>query len=144
MSGSIVAQRLPFRIDATPCSGCLMCQIVCTVFHEGVVNPEKARIRIGHKYEELLSVPHVCQLCESPPCLDACPTGALSQEEASGIIRVDEQACNGCLACVDACPYEAIWWSDDFGKLYVCDRCGGDPTCVKFCTSGAIRLEETS
>ncbi len=144
MSGSVVTQRLPIKIEIKPCSGCRMCQMVCPVFHEGVVNLEKARIRVKDRYEELVSIPYICQLCESPDCVPACPTEALTQEESSGIIRVDDEACNGCLSCVEACPHDAIWYSEDLEKLYVCDRCDGDPTCVKFCTSGALTLEEAA
>ena len=48
------------------------------------------------------------------------------------------------MACVEACPYDAIQYRSEFDKIYVCDQCDGDPTCVKFCTTQAIRLVEVA
>lgn len=131
---------LDIPVNTPACSGCRLCEMVCPVYHEGVVNPERARIRITDKYDESLFEPHICQLCSPAPCVESCPLGALSQSPVSGVISLDSSLCNGCQACVVACPYDAIWWSEEMEKLYVCDRCGGQPTCVQFCTSGAIQL----
>ncbi len=39
-------------------------------------------------------------------------------------------------------PYNAISVLD--GEVVKCDLCGGDPKCVKYCSTGAIQyLEET-
>lgn len=43
--------------------------------------------------------------------------------------------------CMLACPFGCIVVSDK-GYAEKCDLCGGDPECVKFCASGAIRFAE--
>lgn len=135
-----MTQKLEIQVNVPACSGCRRCELVCTLFHEGVVNPEKARIRVSDHYEQSLFEPHICRLCDSPDCVNACPMGALTQDSESGIITVDQELCNGCEACIEACPYDAIHWNDELERLLICDRCGGQPTCVQFCTSDALQL----
>ncbi len=52
------------------------------------------------------TLPMLCQHCESPPCVDVCPTGA-SCRRADGIVLVDKHICIGCRYCMMACPYKA-------------------------------------
>ncbi len=52
------------------------------------------------------TLPMLCQHCESPPCVDVCPTGA-SFRRADGIVLVDKHICIGCRYCMMACPYKA-------------------------------------
>ena len=37
------------------------------------------------------------------------------------------------------CPFGAISIDSGDEKLIKCDLCGGDPTCVKFCSTGALQ-----
>ena len=136
-----MAQKLTININTSDCSGCHLCEMMCSLYHEDVVNLEKARIRITDNYQQSLYEPHICQLCESPDCVAACPIEALIQDK-NGVIVVDDELCTGCLACVEACSYDAIRWSDELKRLFVCDRCGGQPTCIQFCTSGALQSVE--
>ena len=55
---------------------------------------------------EVTNLPIMCQHCESPPCVDVCPTGA-SFKRADGIALVDRHICIGCRYCMMACPYKA-------------------------------------
>ncbi|MEK7848255.1 MAG: 4Fe-4S dicluster domain-containing protein, partial [Chloroflexota bacterium] len=121
------------------CTGCRLCEIACSLFHRGAVNPEGSRVWVVEDWDRSLYEPHICQLCHPAPCTEACPLEALTQEADTGIIRVDATLCNGCLACVQACPYGAIRWSDALNELLVCDRCGGEPACLPFCHRGALR-----
>jgi anaerobic dimethyl sulfoxide reductase subunit B (iron-sulfur subunit) len=72
----------------------------------------------------------------------ACPTQALAQNLKTGIISVSDELCTGCQACEEACPYQAIWWEDALGRLFVCDRCDGKPMCLEFCTSESLRGQD--
>ena len=138
-----MVQRLNIEVNVPLCTSCRLCEIACSLSHEGVINMEKARIRVTDNYEQSLFEPHICLLCENPPCVAACPSQALTQDK-SGLIHVDGELCNGCESCVLACPYQAIWWREELGRLLVCDRCGGDPACVQFCTIGTLRLTESA
>ena len=51
-------------------------------------------------------LPLMCLHCESPPCVDVCPTGA-SFKRADGIVLVNKHTCIGCRYCMMACPYKA-------------------------------------
>ena len=68
----------------------------------------------------------------------ACPNGALSRDEATGVITVDEAKCTSQGACVEACIYHSIRLHPESKKPMFCDLCGGDPYCVKHCVPEAI------
>ncbi len=52
------------------------------------------------------SLPVMCQHCETPPCVDVCPTGASFKRE-DGIVLVNRHTCIGCRYCMMACPFKA-------------------------------------
>ncbi|MEE9445249.1 MAG: 4Fe-4S dicluster domain-containing protein [Cocleimonas sp.] len=53
-----------------------------------------------------VSLPVMCQHCDTAPCVDVCPTGA-SMKRADGIVQVNKHVCIGCRYCMMACPYKA-------------------------------------
>ncbi|HDL07469.1 MAG TPA: 4Fe-4S dicluster domain-containing protein [Desulfobacteraceae bacterium] len=46
----------------------------------------------------------LCNQCQNPPCVRACPTKATFQRE-DGIVMMDFHRCIGCRFCMAACPY---------------------------------------
>lgn len=124
-------------VDKNKCTGCRLCEIICSSSHYGSYNPRRARIRVPITYP-MPSAPIVCRQCPNPKCVEACPTGAL---EKGDWVHFDDEKCTLCGACVEACPFKAIWMTP--GKeLLKCDLCGGDPTCVKACPQEALGLKE--
>ena len=124
----------PFWILRDPhrCSGCRLCEVACTLRHEGKVWPEVSRIRILEPFPGI-DIPHLCAQCPDYPCVKACPLKALKVHPETGAVTVDEGKCNGCGECFRACPGGVPILHPEKKKALICDLCGGDPECVKIC-----------
>lgn len=58
------------------------------------------------------------------------------------IIQIDEELCNGCGACANACHEGAIQMIDGKAKLIRDDYCDGLGNCLPACPTGAITFVE--
>jgi len=58
------------------------------------------------------------------------------------IVRIDEEKCNGCGACVPACVEGALQIVDGKAKLISETYCDGLGACLGECPQGAITIEE--
>ncbi len=136
-----------FVIDNRRCIGCHACSTACKA--ENSVPLGVARTWV--KYVEKGSFPHTrryfqvtrCNHCAKPPCVPICPTAAMYQR-SDGIVEFDSQACIGCKACLQACPYDAIHIDPESGTAAKCHFCahrtdvGLEPACVIVCPVHAI------
>src|SRR5712691_703999 len=136
-----------FVIDNRKCIGCHACSTACKA--ENSVPLGVARTWV--KYVEKGSFPHTrryfqvtrCNHCAKPPCVPICPTAAMFQR-SDGIVEFDSQACIGCKACLQACPYDAIHIDPESGTAAKCHFCahrtdvGLEPACVIVCPVHAI------
>ena len=123
-------------VDKAKCSGCRLCEIVCSDAHYEYYDPRMARLRVPITYP-LPSAPNVCRQCPKPRCVEACQTKAL--KIGSEIIEFDEALCDGCGSCVPACPFKAIWVSKK-GAALKCDLCEGRSECVTCCPQYALSV----
>ena len=125
-------------INHEKCTGCRRCELVCSIWHEQVANPSKARIKVEKWEWEGLYIPMSCRQCVDAPCMNVCPVKAISRDEAQGLVGVDQELCIGCRSCVAVCPFGAMNFNKSERKVYKCDLCDGDPQCVRFCDMKAV------
>jgi len=136
-------------VDADKCTGCRSCEVVCSIFHNDIINTELARIRIVKDWREPRSpiavnfVTATCRQCASPRCAAVCPTNAIVADPETHARVVIEEKCIGCRKCIEACPYtpSRIYFREDRMVAFKCDLCGGDPMCVKICNAGAVKFQ---
>jgi len=148
-------------VDTKKCQGCMSCMLVCSLVHHGRISPSLARIQVlqnpFERFPEDLTMAQ-CRQCVDPECVKVCPTGALHVDGRNGNVRrVDRAKCNGCKACILACPYDpgrALWNSEE-RHAQKCDLCADSPfwghkggprgkqACVEVCALGAIKFTKT-
>lgn len=132
-------------IDPARCTGCEICESVCSMAHDDVFNPMNSRIH-RVRIEPVINTSISCVSCFNPDCVTACPLSAITKNLETGILAVDQNKCDGCGACVRECPYGAITVHTKNKKAIMCDMCestvAGEPQCVTYCPKDAIFVEE--
>jgi protein NrfC len=134
-------------VDSSICAGCRTCIMTCTLRNEKVLNGELSRMQLSRDVlGGAICEPLPCKQCDGPECLWACPTGALHVDETTGARVIDSAVCIGCQSCVNSCPATPprVRYNADTNKSFKCDLCGGEPQCVKFCPSGALKYVEVT
>ncbi len=133
-------RALNIQVNAVKCTACKACEMACSFTKEGVFAPSLSRIRVIQRDSAGLNVPVVCANCANAPCISACPTGAVYRDASVPAVRISEDECIGCGACVRACPFGAADMNEERGVAIICDLCGGKPACVDHCIYGALSL----
>ena len=128
--------------DKDRCTGCRLCETICSLVHTETCNPERSRIRIMEVQQGGVEIRLCCQQCEDPFCMAACPVSAIHKNPFTGAIEIDHELCTKCEECLTACPYQAISLDRVEDKVINCDLCGGDPRCIVFCQTRAIEFVE--
>ena len=129
-------------IDPLRCTGCRLCEIVCSVKKEGVSNPELARIQICELERGGQYLPLVCHHCEDPLCATVCPVNGIDRDAVLDRVAADGERCVACRACIAACPHGGLHFDSATRRILRCDLCGGDPVCVRVCETGALSYLE--
>ena len=126
-------ERKKLIVLAGVCVGCQMCEMACSLTHEGVINPYMGRIKVNLIREEGVIEPTICRHCNPAPCEEACTAKALYRApNMPWVVTLDRDKCNQCHSCVDACPFGAAQIGPQ-GEVLKCDLCGGNPSCVQVC-----------
>ncbi len=136
-----------FVIDNRKCIGCHACSTACKSENQVPLGVNRTWV----KYVETGAFPNSrrhfqvtrCNHCANPPCARICPVTAMYQR-ADGIVEFDPAVCIGCKACLQACPYDAIYIDPESGTAAKCHFCahrtdlGLEPACVVVCPEHAI------
>ncbi len=131
-------------VDQEKCTGCRTCEAVCSAKHEGASNPSRSRVQVVKWEWEGFMMPFMCQQCHDAPCVNACPVKALGRDDTLGQVNLDYDRCIGCKLCIAVCPFGGMGYDPVDNKVIKCDFCGGDPLCVRFCSTAAIRFVDAS
>lgn len=128
--------------DPSKCTGCKLCEFVCSFVHEGTFSPNLSRIHIFNDIFSGQNKADICHHCLSPNCYYACSFNAIYIDEKNGARILDETKCTSCGACVEACPFnengKIIKYNTNKQTYFKCDFCGGTPKCVEWCAPNAL------
>ncbi len=141
--------RLGFLLDSASCIGCHACTVACKSEHDVPLGVNRTWV----KYVETGTFPDTaraftvmrCNQCDDAPCMAICPTSALYRAP-NGVVDFDDGNCIGCKACMNACPYDALYINPDTGTAHKCNMCnhrievGLEPSCQIVCPTEAIRI----
>jgi formate dehydrogenase iron-sulfur subunit len=164
--------RVGFFTDTTVCIGCKSCEVACKEWN-GI--PDDGLDLLGMSFDntgslsanswrhvafieqpgpapesgagngfDWLMMSDVCKHCTHAGCLDVCPTGALFRTELDTVV-VQADICNGCGACIPACPFGVIDQRKGDGRAWKCTLCydrtrdGLTPACAKACPTESIQ-----
>jgi Fe-S-cluster-containing dehydrogenase component len=139
--------RYAFVIDNRRCIGCHACSVACKVEHEVPLGVARTWV----KYIEKGTFPETrrsfqvtrCNHCDDAPCIEICPTTSLFRR-GDGIVDFDPRRCIGCKACMQGCPYDALYIDPVTETAAKCNYCahrvevGLEPPCVTVCPTQAI------
>ena len=128
--------------DPDKCTGCRICELICSAVKEKSFNPLLSRIR-SIRMSPTFNISIACCLCEDPICVKSCPRKALSKDEKTGIILVDDDKCNSCAWCIETCEFGAIILHPTKKTVVICDLCDGAPKCVRYCPRDALMFVTT-
>jgi len=143
-----VAGRYGLVIDLDRCTGCHTCTIACKMENsldrvsgirvETVGGPRRDTPTGEYPNLSMYFLPVPCMHCNEPPCVPSCPTEAIYQRQ-DGIVLIDDEKCNGCQECLQACPYDVLVYDPEKDKVWKCTLCahrvdqGLEPFCVLCC-----------
>jgi len=170
-----MAEPMGFYTDTTVCIGCKACEVACKEWNQlpstnGGVNTlsgdsyDNTRRLDGIHWRHVkfieqftdtrqdgrwLLMSDVCKHCVQAPCLEVCPTGAITRTEFDTVV-IQSDACNGCRDCISACPFGVIEVNPASGTAQKCTLCydrlqvGMEPACSKACPTQSIQFGKIS
>ncbi len=162
-------------VDISKCMGCRGCQVACKQWNE--LQAEKTKFfaaKGGYQNPAALSTDtwilvkfyekqtedgltwrfraHTCMHCTEAACIEICPTEpkAMSRDQTTGFVYVNEERCIGCGVCAEACPFGVPHVDANRGVSTKCSGCmarienGMIPACAQACPGEAITFGDLS
>jgi len=167
---AVANEAMGFFTDTTVCIGCKACEVACKNWnqlpstHGGVSEMsgdsyDNTRKLDGTHWRHVkfieqfdgpyngrwLMMSDVCKHCVQAGCLEVCPTGAIIRTEFDTVV-IQSDVCNGCRACIAACPFGVIDMNHVSGTAQKCTLCydrmqvGLEPACSKACPTDSIQF----
>jgi formate dehydrogenase iron-sulfur subunit len=170
-----MAQPMGFFTDTTVCIGCKACEVACKQWNQ-LPAAEGGRNQLsGDSYDNTrkldgthwrhvqfieqfsedrqqarwLLMSDVCKHCVQAGCLEVCPTNAIIRTEFDTVV-IQSDVCNGCKACIAACPFGVIDINPVSKTAQKCTLCydrlqnGMEPACSKACPTDSIQFGPVS
>ena len=139
--------HLGFVIDNRKCIGCHACTVACKSEHQVPLGVDRTWVKYVEKgmfpdSRRFFTVMR-CNHCEDAPCVTICPVTAL-YTRTDGAVDFNSDRCIGCKACLQACPYDALYIDPETSTAAKCNFCthrleiGLEPSCVVVCPERAI------
>ena len=139
--------RLGFLLDSDSCIGCHACTVACKSEHDVPLGVNRTWVKYVERGHFPATRRHFsvmrCNHCDDAPCVEICPTSALFHA-SNGVVDFDDRNCIGCKACMNACPYDALYINPVTSTAHKCNFCnhridqGLEPSCVIVCPTQAI------
>ncbi len=144
--------RKGFIFSHNKCVNCGACSAACILENGWSIHP---RVIFTYNSDTIPSLPLTnlslaCNHCETPVCLNGCPTASYYREPLTGAVIIDEKKCIGCKYCQWNCPYDAPKFDTENRIIGKCNLCysglieGRLPACTTACPSGALEYGELS
>ena len=145
--------RLAMVIDLLRCIGCHSCSVACKAEFKVPLGVWRSWVKVGehgsYPRTSRSFLPLLCNHCEKPACVDACPTKA-SYKREDGAVLIKEDVCIACGLCISACPYKARFFNHEKKIADKCTFCihradeGVEPACVNTCPAKARTFGDLS
>nr|WP_217155935.1 4Fe-4S dicluster domain-containing protein [Sphaerobacter thermophilus] len=167
----MMAEPMGFFTDTTVCIGCKACEVACKEWNQLPAESGGANTLSGESYDNTrrlsgttwrhvrfieqfnedrsqgrwLMMSDVCKHCVQAGCLEVCPTGAIIRTEFDTVV-IQADVCNGCRACISACPFGVIDINPITGTAMKCTLCydrmqaGMIPACAQACPTQSIQF----
>lgn len=147
-------KRYAMVIDLRRCIGCDACMVACKAEFDVPLGVFRTWVpyKVVGTYPNVKKqfLPRLCNHCDDPPCVRACPVGATYKVEDGGFVLQRYERCIGCKACMASCPYNARFmlpkqrsYTDITSVVDKCTFCfhrvtqGLAPACVQTCIGRA-------
>jgi len=166
-----MAEPMGFFTDTTVCIGCKACEVACKQWNQLPAADGGQNTLSGDSYDNTrrldgthwrhvqfieqfdesrndgrwLLMSDVCKHCVQAGCLEVCPTNAIIRTEFDTVV-IQSDACNGCKACIAACPFGVIDINPVSNTAQKCTLCydrlqnGMEPACSKACPTDSIQF----
>ncbi len=155
--------EMAILIDVTRCTACRACQVACkewnqlpgeaTTFTGSYQNPPDlspttwSLVQFRESWDgngtNWRFRKAQCMHCTDAICYAICPHDAVTKYPEGNVV-INQERCQGCLRCVESCPFQVPRLNPTTKKTVKCRQCidrvmnGLPPACVKTCTSGAL------